>query len=148
MHNIFVSQIGSKLIKKSVWYHAIDNKEEEEDTTAAATQQRGEDDYFLSWRRSTKNEKGYPVLNNDREYISWKIKFERKIHSNEMYQMINSNFHKSSLHKGSDTELHKKQINFFATVLLSAFSKPKKEKDWPESTKMTLIKFGIYMKTF
>ena len=86
-------------------------------TTAAATQQKREDYSFLSWRRSTKNEKGYPVLNNDREYISWKVKFERKIHSDEIYQMIKPGFYISSLHTGFDTELYEKQKNFFPTVL-------------------------------
>ena len=85
--------------------------------TAAATKLKEEDNSFLSWRRSRQDEKDYPVLNNDREFIEWKVKFERKIHSDEMYRMIDTGFHISSLHTGSDTELYEKQKNFFATIL-------------------------------
>ena len=88
--------------------------------TAAAVkqkEQKEEDDSFLSWRRSRKEEKDYPVLNNDREFIEWKVKFERKIHSDEMYRMIDPGFHIASLHTGSDKELHQKQKNFFTTIL-------------------------------
>ena len=53
--------------------------------TTAAAKQKEENDSFSSWRRSRQDEKDYPVLDNDREFIEWKVKFERKIHSNEMY---------------------------------------------------------------
>ena len=85
--------------------------------TTAAVRQKEENDSFLSWRRSRKDEKGYPFLNNDREYINWKVKFEHKIHSDEMYRMIKPGFHITSLHTGSNKELYEKQKNFFATVL-------------------------------
>ena len=86
--------------------------------TAAAVTQKEEDDSFLSWRRSKKDEKGYPILNNDREFTEWRVKFVRKIHSDEMYQMIDiNNIHASSIHTDSDQELWDKQTNFFSTVL-------------------------------
>ena len=53
--------------------------------TAAAVKQKEEDGSFLSWRRSRKDEKDYPVLTSDRIFYDWRVKFERKIRSEEMY---------------------------------------------------------------
>ena len=85
--------------------------------TAAAATQKQEDDSFLSWRRSRKEEKDYPILNNDREFIEWRVKFVRKIHSDEMYRMIDTAVHISTINTGSDKQLWDKQTNFFSTVL-------------------------------
>lgn len=55
-------------------------------TAAAATvKQKEQDDAFLSWQRSIKDENIYPVLETDREFSDWSVKFERKIHSEEMF---------------------------------------------------------------
>ena len=85
--------------------------------TAAVVKQKQQDDSFLSWRRSRKDEKDYPVLNNNREFIEWDVKFERKIRSDKMYRMIDLTFYTTSLEAGSDTELYQRQKNFFTTIL-------------------------------
>ena len=86
---------------------------------AAAVLQKEQDDSLLSWRRSSKNEKDYPVLNNDRKFIKWKAKFERKICSDEMYRMIDLTWFTTPLDVGSDTKLYKRQKNFLTTILES-----------------------------
>ena len=76
--------------------------------TAAVVKQKQQDDSFLSWRRSRKDEKDYPVLNNNREFIEWDVKFERKIRSDKIYRMIDTGFHKTSLDAGLDMELYQR----------------------------------------
>ena len=71
----------------------------------------------MSWRRSRKDESVYPVLDSDQMFSEWSVKFERKIHSEEMFRMINPAFHLNQLDHGSDTELFNKQENHFATIL-------------------------------
>ena len=84
---------------------------------AATAQQKEQDDSFLSWRRSKQDESVYPVLASDRMFTDWSVKFERKIHSEEMYRMIDPAFHLNQLDPGSDTDLFDKQMNHFATIL-------------------------------
>ena len=87
-------------------------------TAAAATvKQKEQDDSFLSWKRSRKDEKEYPVLDSDQMFSEWSVKFEHKIHSEEIFRMIDPGFHTSSLDAGSDTDLFHKQKNHFASVL-------------------------------
>ena len=88
-------------------------------TTAAATtvKQKEQDDAFLSWRRSRKDIKEYPVLDSDRMFSKWSVKFEHKIHSEEMFQMVDPGFHTTSLDAGSNTELFHKQRNNFSSIL-------------------------------
>ena len=85
--------------------------------TAAAVKQKEEDDSLLSWRRSRKDEKDYPVLESDRIFYDWSVKFERKIRTEEMYRMIDPGFYIVSLHAGSDTDLFHRQKNHFSSVL-------------------------------
>ena len=48
-------------------------------TAAAATvKQKEQDDAFLSWRRSRQDESIYPILETDREFSDWSVKFEQK----------------------------------------------------------------------
>ena len=87
-------------------------------TAAAATvKQKEQDDTFLSWQRSRQDESIYPFLETNREFSDWSVKFERKIHSEEMFRMIDTNFHISSLDASSDTELFDKQKNNFSSIL-------------------------------
>ena len=87
-------------------------------TPAAATAKQNEqDDSFLSWRRSKQDENAYPVLETDQMFTDWIVKFERKIHSEEMYRMVDPFFHLNKLDPGSDTELFNKQKNHFASIL-------------------------------
>ena len=85
--------------------------------TTAAVKQKEKDDSLLSWRRSRKDEKDYPVLESDRIFYDWSVKFERKIRTEEMYRMIDPGFHIGSLHAGLDTDLFHRQKNHFASVL-------------------------------
>ena len=83
-------------------------------TSAVATaKQKEQDDSFLSWRRSKQDENAYLVLETDRMFTDWILKFERKIHSKEMYRMIDPLFHLNQLDAGSDTELFNKQTKSF-----------------------------------
>ena len=50
-------------------------------------------------------------------FTDWILKFEYKIHSEEMYQMIDPNFHINQFDSGSDTDLFKQQKNHFASIL-------------------------------
>ena len=45
------------------------------------------------------------------------LKLERKIHNEEMYQIIDPLFHLNQLDAGSDTELFNKQKNHFVSIL-------------------------------
>ena len=47
----------------------------------------------------------------------WILKFNCKIHSEGMYQMIDPLFHLNQLDPGSDTRLFNKQKNHFASIL-------------------------------
>ena len=61
----------------------------------------------MSWRRrrSKQDETAYPLLEADQMYTDWILKFEHKIASEEMSQMIDQNFLKNQLGAGSNTEL-------------------------------------------
>ena len=85
--------------------------------TAAAVKQKKQDDSFLSWRRSRKMMEEYPVLENDQMFIDWSVKFEHKIHSEEMFRMIDPGFHIGSFDAGLETDLFHKQKNHFASVI-------------------------------
>ena len=50
-------------------------------------------------------------------FTKWSVKFESKIHSEEIFRMIDPAFHLNQLDHGSDTELFNKQENHFATIL-------------------------------
>ena len=50
-------------------------------------------------------------------FIGWSVKFERKIHSEEMFRMIDPGFYIGLLDAGSDTDLFRRQKNHFAFVL-------------------------------
>ena len=84
---------------------------------AATAKQKEQDDSFFSWRRSKQDESIYPVLETDRMFTDWSVKFERKIHNEEMYRMIDPAFHLNQLVLSSDTGLFNKQTNHFATIL-------------------------------
>ena len=86
-------------------------------TTAPSSKTKLEDDAWLSWRRSKQDETTYPLLETDRVYTDWIVKFRRKISSEEMSQMINKGFHKNQLSTGSDTLLFEAQENHLASVL-------------------------------
>ena len=86
-------------------------------TAAATAKQKEQDNSFLSWRRSKQDENSYPVLETNRMFTDWIVKFERKIHSGEMYRIIDPLFHISQLDAGSDAELFNKQKNHFASIL-------------------------------
>ena len=67
--------------------------------------------------KSKKDESIYPVLETDREFSDWSVKFERKVHSEEMFRMIDPSFHMNQLDTGSNTELFDKQKNHFSSIL-------------------------------
>ena len=50
-------------------------------------------------------------------YTDWIVKFERKIHSEEMNRMIDPLFHLNQLDASSDTELFNKYKNHVASIL-------------------------------
>ena len=50
-------------------------------------------------------------------FSDWSVKFERKIHNEEIFRMIDTGFHMSQLDAGSDTDLFNKQKNHFASIL-------------------------------
>ena len=51
-------------------------------TAAAATiKQKEQVDSFLTWRRGKQDENIYPILETDRMFSDWSVKFERKIHN-------------------------------------------------------------------
>ena len=85
--------------------------------TTAAFKQKEQDDSFSSWRRSRKDKKEYPVLDNDQMFLEWSVKFESKIRSEEMFRMIDPNFHIGLLDSGLDTDLFHRQKNHFTSVL-------------------------------
>ena len=64
-------------------------------TTVPASITELEEDVWLSWRWSKQDETVYPLLENDRMYTDWIVKFKRKITSKEMFRMIDPNFHKN-----------------------------------------------------
>ena len=86
-------------------------------STIATAKQKLQDNAFLSWRRSKQDETTYPVLEANRMFTDWILKFERKIYSEEMYRMIDPNFHINQLDPGSNTELFKHQKNHLASIL-------------------------------
>ena len=85
--------------------------------TAATSKTKSQDDAWLSWRRSKQDGTAYPLLEADRMYTDWILKFERKIASEGMSRMIDKDFHKNQLSAGSDTELFKQQENHLSSVL-------------------------------
>ena len=50
-------------------------------------------------------------------FTDWILRFELKIHNEEMYRMIVPNFHINQLDSGSDTDLFKQQKNHFVSIL-------------------------------
>ena len=50
-------------------------------------------------------------------FPEWSVKFKRKIHSEEMFRMIDPGFDMSSLDVDSDTDLFHRQKNHFVSVL-------------------------------
>ena len=50
--------------------------------------QKEQDDSFLSWRRSRKDESVYLVLGSDQMFTKWSVKFECKILNEDMFRMI------------------------------------------------------------
>ena len=85
--------------------------------TAPIAQNKLEDDTYLSWRRSKQDETSYPVLENDRLYTDLIVKTKCKFTSEEMYRMIDPNFHKNQINAGSDTLLFEAQENYMTSVL-------------------------------
>ena len=85
--------------------------------TATASKTKLQDDAWLNRRQGKQDENYYPLLEADRMYTNWILKFKCKIHIEEMYQMIDPNFHINQLDTDSDTELLKQQNNHLASIL-------------------------------
>ena len=71
----------------------------------------------MSWRQSKQDEIAYPLLEADRMYSDWIVKFRQKIASEEMSRMIDKGFHKNQLSTGYDTFLFEAQENYLESVL-------------------------------
>ena len=61
-------------------------------TATPSSKTKLEDDTWLSWRRSKQDETSYPLLEADRIYTDWIVKFRRKAISKEMSRMIDPAF--------------------------------------------------------
>ena len=76
-----------------------------------------EEDAWLSWRWSKQDETAYQLLEADRVYTDWIVKFRQKIASEELSRMIDLGFHKNQLSTGADELLFDAQENHLASVL-------------------------------
>ena len=76
-----------------------------------------QDETLMNWNRAKRSTSDYLVLTSDQKYTTWYIKMNRQITLDRILRIIGPNFLNNSILPGSDNELFKLQIIYFAQVL-------------------------------
>ena len=90
-------------------------------TTVAEKQLKTDENKLQSWIKGTKSAKDYPVLEHDKYYTEWIVKFNRQIKLDMWERLVDPSFDTKTLRPGADKDLYTLQCVFMSTVLEKVF---------------------------
>ena len=73
--------------------------------SAQTKQQKVDDDMLMGWKRTRKDTKDYPVLNEDEYYTEWITQILRQIKMDDWDRIVDPNFLNGSVRPRSDSDL-------------------------------------------
>ena len=85
--------------------------------SAQNKQQKVNDDMLMGWKRTRKDAKGYPVLNEDEYYTEWITQILRQIKMDGWDRIVDPNFFNGNVRPGSDSDLLDLQLVFMSQVM-------------------------------